>query len=280
MLKIKKLVLILTVYFGLASCGHNSIQNTPAMPSNAIEVNRASEIQALFHEVQAPVVLVTFDGEKIKTYGNQFNRANTAYIPASTFKITNALITLENKKSTPTEIFPWDGQPRFIKAWEKDMTMGEALQLSSVPIYQTLARRIGLTLMQSELVHIGYGNMQIGTEIDQFWLKGPLQITPEQQVKFLYALAKGALPFRPEVQQQVKDMLYVERRGESCLYAKSGWAMDVDPQVGWYVGFVEKADGQVVSFALNMQMKEGDDVSQRKQLALDVLDKLGIFHYI
>ncbi len=32
--------------------------------------------------------------------------------------------------------------------------------------------------------------------------------------------------------------------GENRLYAKSGWGMAVDPQVGWYVGFVEKADGR------------------------------------
>ncbi len=56
--------------------------------------------------------------------------------------------------------------------------------------------------------------------------------------------------------------------------------MAVDPQVGWYVGFVEKADGQVVAFALNMQMKDGDDIALRKQLSLDVLDKLGVFHYL
>ncbi|EKL56330.1 penicillin-binding protein, transpeptidase domain protein [Acinetobacter baumannii Naval-83] len=99
-------------------------------------------------------------------------------------------------------------------------------------------------------------------------------------VPFVYDLAQGQLPFKPEVQQQVKEMLYVERRGENRLYAKSGWGMAVDPQVGWYVGFVEKADGQVVAFALNMQMKAGDDIALRKQLSLDVLDKLGVFHYL
>ncbi|EOF7538367.1 penicillin-binding transpeptidase domain-containing protein, partial [Acinetobacter baumannii] len=153
--------------------------------------------------------------------------------------------------------------------------------LSCQPICNSaLARRIGPSLMQSELQRIGYGNLQIGTEVDQFWLKGPLTITPIQEVKFVYDLAQGQLPFKPEVQQQVKEMLYVERRGENRLYAKSGWGMAVDPQVGWYVGFVEKADGQVVAFALNMQMKAGDDIALRKQLSLDVLDKLGVFHYL
>lgn len=237
-------------------------------------------IQALFHEAKTDAVFVTFDGYKTQAYGSNLARADQAYIPASTFKIANALIGLEHAKATTVEVFKWDGQPKFITAWEKDLTLGEAMQASAVPVYQQLARRIGINLMQSELQRIGYGNAEIGSKVDDFWLKGPLKITPKQEVEFMYKLAKGQLAFKPEVQQQVKDMLYVERRGENKLYAKSGWGMDVEPQVGWYVGWVQKADGQVVSFALNMQMKAGDDVTERKQLTLDVLDKLGVFHYL
>jgi beta-lactamase class D OXA-58 len=29
------------------------------------------------------------------------------------------------------------------KAWDKDFTLGEAMQASTVPVYQELARRIG-----------------------------------------------------------------------------------------------------------------------------------------
>ena len=99
-------------------------------------------------------------------------------------------------------------------------------------------------------------------------------------MKFAYQLATKSLPFDAVVQQQVKDMLYVERRGDAKLYAKSGWASDVNPQVGWYTGWVEQPNGKVTAFALNMQMKEGDDPAERKQLTLDVLDKLGVFFYL
>lgn len=37
-------------------------------------------------------------------------RASTEYVPASTFKMLNALIGLEHHKATPTEVFKWDGQ--------------------------------------------------------------------------------------------------------------------------------------------------------------------------
>ena len=282
-MKTYQLSAVLAFAVGLTACASTQIQQLSKVPSIIQQErsnNPALNIQALFKEAHVDAVFVTFDGKTLNEYGTNLNRGDAAYIPASTFKIVNALIALQSGKVNTQEVFKWDGKPKFIKSWERDMTLAEAMQASAVPVYQTLAKRIGTPLMQKELERIGYGNMQVGSQVDQFWLKGPLTITPTEQVKFLYQLGKGQLAFKPEVQQQVKEMLYVERRGENRLYAKSGWGMDVDPQVGWYVGFVEKADGQVVSFALNMKMNEGDDVNLRKKLTLDALDKLGVFHYL
>ena len=38
------------------------------------------------------------------------NRAKTSYIPASTFKMLNALSGLQHGKATNTEIFKWNGE--------------------------------------------------------------------------------------------------------------------------------------------------------------------------
>lgn len=160
------------------------------------------------------------------------------------------------------------------------MNLSEAMQLSAVPVYQSLARRIGLRRMQQELERLEYGNQYIGDQVDQFWLKGPLKITPKQQVRFIYDLATQQLAFDATVQQQVQQMLLVESRAGITLYAKSGWAMDVNPQVGWYVGWVKKYNGEIVAFALNLDMYANSDVAERQNLSLDVLDKLGIFHYL
>ncbi|WP_227552326.1 MULTISPECIES: class D beta-lactamase [unclassified Acinetobacter] len=241
---------------------------------------RESEIPLLFNQAQTQAVFVTYDGIHLKSYGNDLNRAKTGYIPASTFKMLNALIGLQNAKVTNTEVFQWNGEKRAFSAWEKDMTLAEAMQASAVPIYQELARRIGLDLMRKEVKRVGFGNMNIGQQVDNFWLVGPLKISPEQEAKFAYQLAQQQLAFDQTVQQQVKDMLYIERRGDTKLYAKSGWGMDVEPQVGWYTGWVEQPDGKVTAFALNMNMQTGDDPNERKQLTLSVLDKLGLFFYL
>lgn len=242
--------------------------------------SRAQDIPHLFNEAHTQAVVVIYDGQHFQQFGNDLSRANQAFIPASTFKILNALIGLQQHKVTTTEIFKWDGKKQAFSSWEKDMTLAEAMQASAVPIYQELARRIGLSLMQSEVKRVGFGNTDIGTVVDQFWLKGPLKITPQQEAEFVYRLATEQLPFDVKVQQHVKKMLLIEQRGDLKLYAKSGWGMDVEPQVGWYTGWVDNGHGKITAFSLNMHMQQDDAIGERKALTLDVLDKLNIYSYL
>lgn len=263
----------------LSACSQQTLKDQMQQPL-MMQQSRLAELNHMFQAVNSAVVFVTYDGEKLQRFGNDLHRAETAYIPASTFKMLNALIGLQQHKTTTTEVFVWDGKARALKSWERDMTLAEAMQVSAVPIYQTLARRIGLPLMQKELHRVGYGNAQIGTQVDRFWLDGPLKITPQQEAEFAYRLATQTLPFDVHVQQEVKEMLYVERRGVAKLYAKSGWGADVQPQVGWYVGWVEQPNGKILAFALNMHIQNEQQLVMRKQLTLDALDKLGVFPYL
>lgn len=48
------------------------------------------------------------------------------------------------------------------------MTLGDAMKTSAIPVYQDLARRIGLELMSKEVKRVGYGNADIGTQVDNF----------------------------------------------------------------------------------------------------------------
>ena len=55
------------------------------------EYAKCFDVQALFNEISADAVFVTYDGQNIKKYGTHLDRAKTAYIPASTF---NSLDTI------------------------------------------------------------------------------------------------------------------------------------------------------------------------------------------
>nr|AUT31137.1 beta-lactamase OXA-40 [cloning vector pBAD-kan-BlaP-OXA-40] len=233
-------------------------------------------IKSYFDEAQTQGVIIIKEGKNLSTYGNALARANKEYVPASTFKMLNALIGLENHKATTNEIFKWDGKKRTYPMWEKDMTLGEAMALSAVPVYQELARRTGLELMQKEVKRVNFGNTNIGTQVDNFWLVGPLKITPVQEVNFADDLAHNRLPFKLETQEEVKKMLLIKEVNGSKIYAKSGWGMGVTPQVGWLTGWVEQANGKKIPFSLNLEMKEGMSGSIRNEITYKSLENLGI----
>ncbi|WP_279446690.1 OXA-24 family carbapenem-hydrolyzing class D beta-lactamase [Acinetobacter baumannii] len=233
-------------------------------------------IKSYFDEAQTQGVIIIKEGKNLSTYGNALARANKEYVPASTFKMLNALIGLENHKATTNEIFKWDGKKRTYPMWEKDMTLGEAMALSAVPVYQELARRTGLELMQKEVKRVNFGNTNIGTQVDNFWLVGPLKITPVQEVNFADDLAHNRLPFKLETQEEVKKMLLIKEVNGSKIYAKRGWGMDVTPQVGWLTGWVEQANGKKIPFSLNLEMKEGMSGSIRNEITYKSLENLGI----
>src|SRR5690242_862350 len=69
---------------------------------------------------------------------------DSAYLPASTFKIVNSLVGIQTGVAKDENmVIPWDGVTRPIAEWNKDMTMKEAFNVSCVPWFQELARRIG-----------------------------------------------------------------------------------------------------------------------------------------
>lgn len=235
-----------------------------------------SEIAADFAQANTEGVLLFQKNNQIVITGNQVNRVDQRFIPASTFKILNALIALEYQKTNPTEVFKWDGQPRAYPHWQKDMTMVEAMQLSTVPVYQEIAKRIGSELMQAELKRVHYGNEKMGNVIDRFWLDGPLEITPRQSLDFIAKLSTHTLPFKLETQQTIKEMLLIESHTNYTLYGKTGWGTAQPYDVGWLVGWIETSKGKVIPYVLNMQMKDGMNPNIRKELVLKAIQGLGI----
>ncbi|NJE06794.1 class D beta-lactamase, partial [Thermococcus sp. M36] len=136
---------------------------------------------------------------------------DSAYLPASTFKIVNSLIGLQTGKIVNEKmIIKWDGVKRWNEAWNKDLTMEEAFKLSAVPYYQEVARRIGKDTMQRWLDSLHYGNKKIGGPIDSFWLNNSLKITADEQLGLVKRLYFDQLPFDKRSQAIVKKVMLQE----------------------------------------------------------------------
>ena len=165
--------------------------------------------------------------------------------------------------------------PPLSKAWEKDMGLREAIVMSNVPIYQELARRIGLERMRENVSKMKYGNKEIGDTVDTFWLKGPLEISAIEQAQFLARLAKDELPFPKAFQQSVREIVLLEQGQNWKLYGKTGWQNAPGKGVGWWVGWVRKGDC-LYTFALNMDIRKASDAGKRMELGKECLKALEI----
>ena len=242
----------------------------------AADMFDASAVKDIFNEAGVNGTFVLFDVSADRLVIHNRVRAETRFIPASTFKIPNSLIGLASGAvESVDEILPYGGEPQFMKSWEKDMGLRDAIKISNVSVYRELARRIGLKRMAEYVTLLNYGNTRIGDIVDIFWLRGPLEISAIEQTRFLAGLAMGSLPLPADVQSSVRDIVRTDEGDGWALYSKTGWTTASEPAIGWWVGWVEK-DGQIFSFALNMDMPDIADAEKRKTLGKASLVALGV----
>ena len=97
-----------------------------------------------------------------------------------------------------------------------------------------------------------------------------------EQTRFLAALAQQKLPASARSQTIVRDIVRLEASGGGTLYGKTGWQFSRTPQLGWWVGWVER-DGKPMTFALNMDMGPDADAAKRIAIGKAMLRRLGIY---
>lgn len=225
--------------------------------------------------------ILIFNASNNEYWSNDKALAKKGFIPASTFKIPNSIIALENGLiQSDTSIIKWDGKKRRMKIWEQDLTLRDAFQYSCVPCYQEFARKTGVESMQSYVRKFQYGDMKIDTSsLDKFWLEGESTISPMQQIGFLKSLYDQVLPVSKHTYEVMKKVMLVKQSDEYTLSGKTGWAMRDETNVGWYVGYIEKGQ-EVYFFATLLQPDSTFDLKKfpqvRKDITIKAFKKLGV----
>ena len=209
---------------------------------------------------------------------------DSAFLPASTFKIVNALIGLQTGViSSDSMVIPWDGINRRPE-WDKDLTMYDAFRASSVPYFQEVARRIGKDTMQFWLDSLQYGTGKDKkpyriSQIDSFWLDNTLKITPDQNLGLVKQLYFDELPFFKVYQEKIKQAMLFEDNSNYRLAYKTGWATTSEGHpLGWVVGWIEE-NKHPYFFVLNVESADPDyDLGAvRLQMLKDILREHGFF---
>lgn len=202
-----------------------------------------------------------------------------SFTPASTFKICNSLIGLETGVIKDENfVIPWDSLIRQNSNWNCDHDLKNAFKNSTVWYYQELARRVGGKRMKEWLEKVNYGNADTLGGIDKFWLSGGLRISPEQQIDFLKRLHNNQLPFSLLSMDIVKNIMITKDTLDYVIRAKTGWGVQDNKDIGWYVGYVETKDN-VYYFANCIQssdMNNKNFAKSRIDITYLILEELKI----
>ena len=174
---------------------------------------------------------------------------NKNYTPASTFKIVNTIIGLENGIiDSANYLMKWDGIKRENTKWNADQTLNEAFRNSTLWYFQRLAKQIGQRKMQAGLELLNYGNKTIGDSIDQFWLDGTLKISMQDQVGFLTNIIKRKYKLKANTYDCLFQIMKYNLSYQYVVYCKTGWGQDNGQDVAWLVGMLIK-NGKQYAFA-------------------------------
>jgi beta-lactamase class D len=229
-----------------------------------------SELKSVFDKYKVDGSILIYNQNDNVYMGYNLARCNIAFCPASTFKIPNTLIALESDIATTESVFKWNGEKRTFPSWEKDMTIKEAFQVSAVPVYQEIARRVGVEKMKYYTQLFNYGNLDINAEnIDKFWLEGKSDITQFQQVYFLQKLYNLQLPISENTMKLTKEIMLHETADNYKISGKTGWAVRQDESVTWFVGYIE-TENNVYFFATNVAPNKDTDLNTFSQVRIEL----------
>lgn len=235
-----------------------------------------SAVATLFAREGVDGTIVISSLSSVQTFIHNDSRAQQRFPCASTFKILNTLIALEEKAVTgKDDVLKWNGLNHEFLDWNRDQTLESAFRVSCVWCYQELARRIGPEKYRNYIRKTTYGVLREPFETTTFWLDGSLQISATEQVEFLKKIYVHSPPFSAASYETLRHIMLVENAPSFSTYAKTGWAARANPQIGWYVGYVETAD-EVWFFATNIEIRTEKDLLLRQKLTRESLQEKGI----
>lgn len=264
---------LLFISFALKSCV-NKYNQTEVIP----------EWNEFFPEQLDRGVILIYDYEKDLLITNNSVDIERASLPASTFKILNTLIVLEEGVvNTVNDTINWPEsidtskygyRPRIFK----NLSVEEAFKASAGWAYVEMAKKIGKERYVDYLNKLDYGNGDLSIDDTDFWNFGDFAVTPEEQIKLLVDIYVEDVPFLKNSVNTLKRIMIVEENQNYILRAKTGWTRFGGRDVGWWVGYVERKENL---FFFTTRIEKDRKVilknfgSLRKEITKAILNELG-----
>jgi len=230
----KFLLLYGTFVVFLVACSPNNVTEDNSVKKYFVE-NKVEGCFGMFDNGQGKFTLYNLDRFR-----------DSAYLPASTFKILNSLIGIETGRAKDdSTVLSWNGKPSGRIECDKDLAMYNAFRISCPPWFQELARQIGKDTMQRWLDTLGYAQRyeksKIQNNLDTFWLDNSVKITADEQLGLVKKLYFDQLPFQKRSQKMVRQMMLMESNANYSLSYKTGWgSTERGHPLGWLIGWIEE----------------------------------------
>ncbi|MFD2166973.1 penicillin-binding transpeptidase domain-containing protein [Thalassotalea euphylliae] len=233
----------------------------------------ASANESLPCETQTDACSFVFLNASGELFKHNPKRADTRYRPFSTFKIPNSMIALDTGVvndlsqtfSANTNMYPPESW--WPSSWtSKAHTLRSAYQVSAVPLYREFATQIGEQRMVKYLADFDYGNQNISSGLDNFWLEESIKISATEQVSFLRKLYHQELPLKNETYALLKPLTEHQTHPTHVIYAKTGTGtLSNTLAEGWFVGAIED-NGQWHIFAAHASEGSFRDVVKKRMI--------------
>jgi beta-lactamase class D len=265
----------------VVSCTHSDNHKTTTEKEIIDSEVLRPDFQHIIDSAKVKGSILVYDPQTKISYSNDFSWCDKGFLPASTFKIVNSIIALETGVvENDSTMFKWDGEKRRLPVWEQDLIFRDAFQLSCVPCYQEVARKIGHNRMNEYLKKLNYGNMVVDSaNIDVFWLEGESRISMNQQLDFLVKFYNQELPISERTSQIVKKMMLLDSNSSYQFSGKTGWAVRNGNNNGWFAGYLETRN-KVYFIVTNIEPEEEFNMDLfpkiRSQISLEAFRKLEI----
>ena len=257
-----ELLLLIVICLAPALASAQTVEEIPALARH-------------FERHGAKGVVALYDPNRGHIRASNRRRAQTGFLPASTFKVPASLIALDSGivKDAYGDVFTYDWEPFFVPACNADQTLASALARSCVPVFARLGRMIGDERLAAGLKALGFGNAKASGGYP-YWLRGDLRISALEQVAFMDRLRRESLPVSPAAMRAVTQIIELQGSGDFVLRGKTGWNPKPAPGIGWLVGWAEKG-AEVRVFALNLDTT-GIKPEARLAIVRSVLAEAGL----
>ena len=249
----KKAIFLLLLPFSLLLCSISQAQTEKEILPESYKKH--------FDKYSVKGSFIVHDMNNDKSFVYDEDRVKKRFTPASTFKIPNSIIAIEENILKGAEsIIEWDSVEYRNPQWNKDLTLKEAFRVSCLPCYITIADQVGEETYKKYLKLFEYGNQSTIVEMDNslikkaFWVHGEIRISQEEQINFLRKLYDYKLPASKYAIDVTKGILVDEKTNQYTLRGKTGRGTDLltKKEIGWYIGYLEK-DGNIYFFATNIE---------------------------